>query len=130
MILDLFRYIYYRMAHAYMNFGWSKSFSYHCSNSNVGVCISSNIMTVALIIAYFMVGNLQRNQLYFIAIAIILITGIPMSKIFYMRDDDKFYDELNLKYKDEKHRIIKGGLVFLYFLLSVIGCVCCVILVI
>ena len=25
-----------------------------------------------------------------------------MSKIFYMRDDDKFYDELNLKYKDEK----------------------------
>ena len=114
MILDLFRYIYYRMAHAYMNFGWSKSFSYHCSNSNVGVCISSNIMTVA----------------YYIAIAIILITGIPMSKIFYMRDDDKFYDELNLKYKDEKHRIIKGGLVFLYFLLSVIGCVCCVILVI
>lgn len=118
------------MAHAYMNFGWSKSFSYHCSNSNVGVCISSNIMTVALIIAYFMVGNLQRNQLYYIAIAIILITGIPMSKIFYMRDDDKFYDELNLKYKDEKHRIIKGCFVLLYYLLSIGSCISSVILVI
>ena len=88
------------------------------------------IMTVALIIAYFMVGNLQRNQLYYIAIAIILITGIPMSKIFYMRDDDKFYDELNLKYKDEKHRIIKGCFVLLYYLLSIGSCISSVILVI
>lgn len=130
MILDLLRYIYYRMAHAYMNFGWSKHFSFHCSYSNVGVCIFSNIMSVALIIAYLVVGNLPRNQVYYIAIPVIVFIAILMSKIFYMRDDDKFYDELNLKYKGEKHRVIKGSLVFLYFLLSVIGCVCCVILVI
>ena len=127
--MKVFRYIYYRMVHAYMNFGWSKHFSYHCSNSNVGVCICANIMTVALIIAYLMVGYLQRNQVYCIAIACILISEIPMSKIFHMRDDDKFYDELNLKYKDEKHRIIKGCFVLLYFLLSIGSCLSSLILV-
>lgn len=117
------------MAHTYIKCGWSKHFSYHCSNSNVGVCISANIMTVALIIAYLTVGNLPRNQVYYIAIACILITGIPMSKIFYIRDDDKFYDDLNLKYKDEKHRIIKGCFVLLYFLLSIGSCMSSIFLV-
>ena len=76
-----------------------------------------------------MVGYLQRNQVYCIAIACILISEIPMSKIFHMRDDDKFYDELNLKYKDEKHRIIKGCFVLLYFLLSIGSCLSSLILV-
>ena len=43
-----------------------------------------------------------------------------MFRIFDDKNDDRFYEKLDFKFKDEKYRVIKGILVFLYFVLSIL----------
>jgi len=122
--MKFYKYFYYRIAHAYMNFGWSNHFSYQCSRSVVGINIMSNIISLVLIVAYFTVGGIQFESLSYLWFISLVITTFILIKVFSINcDDDKFFDELNLKYKDEKFRIIKGCLVFLFELISVCGCI-------
>lgn len=110
------------MVHAMMNYGWSKSFSYHCSTANVGGSVFLNLMSVVLAFMYLTVGpNQYEVQTYFfIAFPCYLISALLMRRIDFI-DEDKFYEELDYKYKNEKYRVFKGVLVFLYYFLSVIG---------
>ena len=59
---------------------------------------------------------------YSIAIPCLLITFLLMSKIVVINDNDndKFYNELNTQYGCEKYRQLKGVLVFLYYVLTLI----------
>ena len=119
--MTILNYIYYRMAHAYMNYGWSKHFSYHCSAVNVGVCILTNIISIIYIIAYLIVGNLQRETMKYIVISCSLIVVWLLKDLLFKNDEDSFYDELHLKYKVEKCRIIKGCFVFVYYVFSILS---------
>ena len=125
MILAFFRYIYYRTLHAYLNFGWSYRFSSQCSFSNVGGSILFNLISIVLLFVYLAVGPIKDNtnmMYYSIAIPCLLITFLLMSKIVVINDNDndKFYNELNTQYGCEKYRQLKGVLVFLYYVLTMI----------
>lgn len=118
--MNFYRYVYYRIAHAMMNYGWSKEFSYHCSEVDVGICIITNITSIILILIFLTTGNLQFETMKLYVIPGIIITGLLMFRIFDDKNDDRFYEKLDFKFKDEKYRVIKGILVFLYFVLSIL----------
>jgi len=125
MILAFFRYIYYRTLHAFLNFGWSYRFSSHCSFSNVGGSILFNLISIVLLCVYLAVGPIKDDtemMYYSIAIPCLLITFLLMGKIVIVNDndDDKFYNELNTQYGCENYRQLKGVLVFLYYVLTLI----------
>ena len=125
MILAFFRYIYYRTLHAYLNFGWSYRFSSHCSFGNVGGSILFNLISIVLLCVYLAVGPIKDDtemMYYSIAIPCLLITFLLMGKIVIVNDNDdgKFYNELNTQYGCEKYRQLKGVLVFLYYVLTLI----------
>jgi hypothetical protein len=103
-----------------MNYGWSKEFSYHCSEVDVGTCIITNITSIILILIFLTTGNLQFETMKLYVIPGIIITGLLMFRIFDDKNDDRFYEKLDFKFKDEKYRVIKGILVFLYFVLSIL----------
>ncbi len=48
-------------------------------------------------------------------VVIVIISAIVASRIW---PDDKTYELLDQRYKEEKHRVIKGWLVFVYCILS------------
>ena len=117
MIQEFFRYFYYRWAHAMINFGWSKNYSFHCANWNSGIIIS-NIYTIILILAYLIIGEMQRDTELLLAIPSLIIGLLLLNKIFPDNDDERFYKMLDEKYRDEKYRKLKGYLVVLYYILS------------
>lgn len=120
-LLQFFRYFYYRWAHAMMNYGWSKKYSYHCAWWNTGGSIAFSVGMIFLMLAYLIIGKLQLETVYLLGIPIIVLGGIFTNKVMNDKDDERFYHQLDEKYKGEKYRVVKGCLVFLYYLISLFG---------
>lgn len=119
--LQFFRYFYYRWAHAMMNFGWSKKYSYYCAWWNTGGSIAFSFGAILLTLAYLIVGKLQREAVYLLIIPFTVLGGIFENKVMNDNDNERFYHQLDEKYKGEKYRVVKGCLVFLYYLISLFG---------
>lgn len=120
-LIQFFRYFYYRWAHAMMNYGWSKKYSYHCAWWNTGGSIVFSVGMIIFFLAYLIVGTLQRETLYLLCVPNIVLGGMFANKVMNDNDDERFYHQLDEKYKGEKYRVVKGCLVFLYYLISLFG---------
>ena len=127
-LIQFFRYFYYRWAHAMMNYGWSKKYSYHCAWWNTGGSIASSLGMILLMLAYLIIGKLELKTVYLLGVPIIVLGGMFANKVMNDNDDEHFYHQLDEKYKGEKYRVVKGCLVFLYYLISVFGFIAVVIL--
>lgn len=120
-IVEFYRYVIYRTYHALLHYGWPKEDVF--SHIHLGwiptICPFLNLESLYLILAYFTVGTISKTNLLVSVIICILIFGPFMFKDIYTTDDtDEFYKELNDKYENEKHRIIKGFLVAFFIILS------------
>ena len=104
-----------------MNYGWSKKYSYHCAWWNTGGSIAFSVGMIFLMLAYLIIGKLQLETVYLLGIPIIVLGGIFTNKVMNDKDDERFYHQLDEKYKGEKYRVVKGCLVFLYYLISLFG---------
>ena len=114
-------YVYYRIAHAMIHFGWSKKYSFECSYIDVGFCIAANTVEIILVLIYLTYGPISTESQKIISIlSPILPAALMIFKYYDKFNDEIFYEHLDEKYRDEKHRILKGCLVFLYFLFSVL----------
>ena len=121
LIIEFYRYVIYRTYHALLHYGWPKEdvFSYIHLGRIPAICPYLNLESLYLILAYFTVGTISKTNLLVSVIICFLIFGPFLFKDIYTTDDmDEFYKELNSKYENEKHRIIKGFLVALFIILS------------
>lgn len=113
---DLYKYTYYRLTHALLKNGWSKLTSHDRSFHAAESCVAANLLTLLFIILYLFFGHLS--------IGLILgCTMIALFMDFFLLDDESYFDgviyeQLDMKYKDENNRVLKGWLVFLYIIFS------------
>ena len=99
---NIIQYLYYRIAHALLNLNqWEKDYYDVHAMTYLSLCIVSNIALITMLSKYL--------------VAIVIICMIVIWRIW---PDDKTYELLDQKYKGEKHRVIKGWLVFIYCILS------------
>jgi hypothetical protein len=116
-----FEYVYYRIAHALMNWGVSEKYSMHCSDWNVSLCIFANISTIIYIIIYLFTGTISRNTIYGVTIVLGFILMLCLPDYELGKGYGKsFYQQLHKRYKNESHRTLKGWLVYLYVEMSTI----------
>ena len=113
---DLYEYTYYRLTHAMLKNGWCKPTSHDRSFQSVESCVAAIFLTPSLIILYLFFGNL-KIELIIGNVVIALLTG------FFLLDDESYFDgvvyeQLDMKYKDENNRALKGYLVFLFIIFS------------
>lgn len=118
-MIELFRYMYYRIAHALLNLNqWEKGYYDIHAMVYLSLCIVSNITLLSMLICEW-VFNISIHDSYVFysnnLVVIVIICVIVASRIW---PDDKTYELLDQKYKGEKHRVIKGWLVFAYCILS------------
>ena len=86
----------------------------------IGAVISMNI--ISLLFMFYILFESSLPTFYYLSSKSIIIIAIILSVIFYMQyDDNELYIQLDSLYKDEKHRKIKGWLVFTYISCSIIG---------
>ena len=122
-VIEFYRYIIYRTYHALIHYGWPREdvFSYLYLGGIPAVCPLLNLESLFLILAYFTVGTITETKLFASTIICFLLCIPFMFKVMptdTTDDTEEFYKELNSKYENEKHRIIKGFLVALFVILS------------
>lgn len=116
---QLIKYIYYRIAHALLNLNqWEKGYYDIHAMVYLSLCIVSNITLLSMLICEW-VFNISIHDSYVFysnnLVVIVIICVIVASRIW---PDDKTYELLDQKYKGERHRVLKGWLVFAYCVLS------------
>ena len=116
---QLIKYVYYRIAHALLNLNqWEKGYYDIHAMVYLSLCIVSNITLLSMLICEW-VFNISIHDSYVFysnnLVVIVIICVIVASRIW---PDDKTYESLDQRYKGEKHRVIKGWLVFAYCVLS------------
>ena len=116
---QLIKYVYYRIAHALLNLNqWEKGYYDIHAMVYLSLCIVSNITLLSMLICDW-VFNISIHDSYVFysnnLVVIVIICVIVASRIW---PDDKTYESLDQRYKGEKHRVIKGWLVFAYCVLS------------
>lgn len=116
---NIIKYLYYRIAHALLNLNqWEKGYYDIHAMVYLSLCIVSNITLLSMLICEW-VFNISIHDSYVFysnnLVVIVIICVIVASRIW---PDDKTYESLDQRYKGEKHRVIKGWLVFAYCILS------------
>ena len=123
LIIEFYRYVIYRTYHALIHYGWPKEdvFSHLYLGGIPAMCPLLNLWSLYSILAYFTVGTISETDLL-VSIIICCLICVPfMFKVWpkHTTDDtEEFYKELNSKYENEKHRMIKGFWVALFVILS------------
>ena len=124
LIIEFYRYILYRTYHALIHFGWPRAdvFSHTYLGKIPQIYPFLNLESLYLILAYFTVGTISKTNLLVSLILCFLIYIAfmfkLMPKVHTTEETEEFYEELNRKYENEKHRIIKGYLVVLFMFFS------------
>ena len=118
-MINIIKYLYYRIAHALLNLNqWEKGYYDIHAMVYLSLCIVSNITLLSMLICDW-VFNISIHDSYVFysnnLVVIVIICVIVASRIW---PDDKTYESLDQRYKGEKHRVIKGWLVFAYCILS------------
>ncbi len=106
----LLYYIYYRIAHAYQIF----DDEFHYGHASFILFTALCCLFLAFMAFLFSLIGLKFNltMIYIVAAIFIIFAFIFISK--------KKYKELEKEYADEQHKKIKGWLVFLFIIMSVI----------
>ena len=123
LIIEFYRYVIYRTYHALIHYGWPKEdvFSHLYLGRIPTICPFLNLESLYFILVFFTVGTISETNLLASIIICCLISVPFMFKVMptdTTDDTEEFYKELNSKYENEKHRIIKGFLVALFVILS------------
>ena len=121
MILELFRYIYYRIAYAlsHAKDSWTRFHHVTYAMSYLVLCVYSNILVISMLVRYWMfdIPASNKDTIKYC----ILYVLIPLAIIcFFIWPNDELYMQLDQKYKNEKHRKLKGWLILVYIILSIL----------
>jgi hypothetical protein len=117
--------MYYRIAHALGNA--KDSFTRSCRDGNaigylVG-CLYLNVLVIWMLVGYW-IFDIHCNNIDTIKSSILYVL-LPLLIIsLFLKPDDKAYSQMELKYKDEKHRKLKGWLIIAYIVFSIILPIC------
>lgn len=118
-MIELFRYIYYRIAHALLNLNqWEKGYYDIHAMVYLSLCIVSNITLLSMLICEWVFNISIHDSYVFYSNNLVVIVIICVIVAWRIWPDDKTYESLDQRYKGEKHRVIKGWLVFAYCVLS------------
>ena len=116
---QLIKYVYYRIAHALLNLNqWEKGYYDVHAMIYLSLCIVSNIALLIMLICNWVFNISIHNSYVFYSSNLFVIVIICMILAWRIWPDDKTYESLDQRYKGEKHRVIKGWLVFAYCVLS------------
>ena len=116
---NIIQYLYYRIAHALLNLNqWEKDYYDVHAMTYLSLCIVSNIALITMLICEWVFNISIHDSYLFYSKYLVAIVIICMIVIWRIWPDDKTYELLDQKYKGEKHRVIKGWLVFAYCVLS------------
>ncbi len=118
-MIELFRYMYYRIAHALLNLNqWEKGYYDIHAMVYLSLCIVSNITLLSMLICEWVFNISIHDSYVFYSNNLVVIVIICVIVAWRIWPDDKTYESLDQRYKEEKHRVIKGWLVFVYCILS------------
>ena len=119
---EIIQYVYYRVNHLFRRFsGKDKSYCHPNTIVFLSICLMMNISALAFFTAFVIIGTSCSVVTDFvlneggIPWPLVLICIIP--KWFFssfLKDNESFYRRLDNKYKNEKHRRLKGCLIILY----------------
>lgn len=116
---QLIKYVYYRIAHALLNLNqWEKGYYDVHAMIYLSLCIVSNIALLIMLICNSVFNISIHDSYVFYSSNLVVIVIICMILAWRIWPDDKTYESLDQRYKGEKHRVIKGWLVFAYCVLS------------
>jgi len=116
---QLIKYVYYRIAHALLNLNqWEKVYYDVHAMIYLSLCIVSNIALLIMLICNWVFNISIHDSYVFYSSNLVVIVIICMILAWRIWPDDKTYESLDQRYKGEKHRVIKGWLVFAYCVLS------------
>ena len=116
---QLIKYVYYRIAHALLNLNqWEKGYYDVYAMIYLSLCIVSNIALLIMLICNWVFNISIHDSYVFYSSNLVVIVIICMILAWRIWPDDKTYESLDQRYKGEKHRVIKGWLVFAYCVLS------------
>lgn len=116
---QLIKYVYYRIAHALLNLNqWEKGYYDVHAMIYLSLCIVSNIALLIMLICNWVFNISIHDSYVFYSSNLVVIVIICMILAWKIWPDDKTYESLDQRYKGEKHRVIKGWLVFAYCVLS------------
>ena len=116
---DFAYYIYYRITHAMIHFGWDDRFSFHAAAMDVICCLTFNLIFILLVLlyAFFDIQPLVAIKYCSIPCLIFIILIVDFS------NEESLYKELEEKYKSEEYRMLKGCLTFMYCVFSIFSVV-------
>ena len=118
-LLNSILYIYYRIAHALLNLNqWEKGYYDIHAMVYLSLCIVSNITLLSMLICEWVFNISIHDSYVFYSNNLVVIVIICVIVAWRIWPDDKTYESLDQRYKGEKHRVIKGWLVFAYCVLS------------
>ena len=116
---QLIKYVYYRIAHALLNLNqWEKGYYDVHAMIYLSLCIVSNIALLIMLICNWVFNISIHDSYVFYSNNLVVIVIICVIVAWRIWPDDKTYESLDQRYKGEKHRVIKGWLVFAYCVLS------------
>ena len=116
---QLIKYVYYRIAHALLNLNqWEKGYYDVHAIIYLSLFIVSNIALLIMLICNWVFNISIHDSYVFYSSNLVVIVIICMILAWRIWPDDKTYESLDQRYKGEKHRVIKGWLVFAYCVLS------------
>lgn len=124
MLVHLLRYVYFRFARFVKNLNSMGARDYDTySKCYLMVCISFNILTIVNLVLNYAYGlGSKKTDAYimnsegfpWLLIVLFILVYFTLSRVI----NDTLYEELEHKYKNEKHRRFKGGLIVGYIVLT------------
>ena len=116
---QLIQYVYYRIAHALLNLNqWEKDYYDVHAMTYLSLCIGFNIILLTMLICDWVFNISIHDSYVFYSNNLVVIVIISVIVAWRIWPDDKTYESLDQRYKGERHRVIKGWLVFVYCVLS------------
>ena len=115
---EIIQYVYYRIASISWNASsWGKSIYHGFASAVLGTCIIFNALLLFAVFRYAIWGVYPSESIDFF-MEKIFIPLIIVYAFFISSKDKKAYKKLESKYKNDKHKELKGWLIAIYCILS------------
>ena len=119
-MMTLFKYMYYRIARVTRTYGsWGKHFGLSDAFGYLFACLILNglLLLMALTYWFFEIPPSKVIEFFCKYLLVPLLIVIFFSPV----DRGELYNQLDKKYKDEKHQSLKGWCIVLYMVGSVVS---------
>lgn len=119
-ITNIIQYVYYRTVKALTasNDDWTIHFRESYATGYLCGCLFSNLVIIVAICRYYIfsipVGDTIRFSYHYVFVPFVLIS-------LFILPNEKSYERLEHKYKDERHRSLKGWLIVAYLVFSIVS---------